>query len=184
MLSVYINNHTSVWGSWYDTTSSTWGYACCHSTVHISYCTGEAGKQAAAASSAQNLLTGSSRPEDSTPRSPETGRDKGKQRKTDIDVETEQSKLSDERKRKARANEGDDRFSKRSKDEEAVESKKFDVSEDELGTEFIQAHVDIEKTDEWIQSDSVVRGVGWKTQWPTMWIAEILYDNCSVCSIT
>jgi hypothetical protein len=152
--------------------------------VHISYCTGEAGKQAAAASSAQNLLTGSSRPEDSTPRSPETGRDKGKQRKTDIDVETEQSKLSDERKRKARANEGDDRFSKRSKDEEAVESKKFDVSEDELGTEFIQAHVDIEKTDEWIQSDSVVRGVGWKTQWPTMWIAEILYDNCSVCSIT
>lgn len=174
-LTVYINNHTSVWGSWYDTASSTWGYACCHSTVHISYCTGEAGKQAAAASSAQNLLTGSSRPEDSTPRSPEGGRDKGKQRKTDIDVEAEHGKLSDERKRKARANEGDDRFSKKSKDEEAVESKKFDVSEDELGTAFVQAHV--EKADGRIQNDSVARGVGWKTRWPTMWIAEMVYDT-------
>lgn len=117
----------------------------------------------------------SSRPEDSTSRSPEGGGDKGKQRKTDINVEEEQGKLSEERKRKARANEGDDRFSKRSKDEETVESKKFDVSEDELGTEFIQVHVGIEETNWRIQNDSVVRGVGWTTQWPTMWIAE-MYD--------
>ncbi|KAH9992611.1 pre-mRNA-splicing factor SLU7 [Russula vinacea] len=132
---VYVNNHTSVWGSWYDTGSSTWGYACCHSTVHISYCTGEAGKEAAAASSAQNLLMGSEPdPEDLTSKSlPEGGGgNKGKQRKTDIDVEAEQSKLAEERKRKGRVNEGDDRFSKKSKNEEAAESKKFDVSEDEL----------------------------------------------------
>lgn len=132
---VYINNHTSVWGSWYDSASSTWGYACCHSTVHISYCTGEAGKQAATASSAQNLLKGSGlQPEDSTSKSPPEGGggDKGKQRKTDVDVEAEQSKLSEERKRKGRVNEGDERFNKKSKNEEAAESKKFDVSEDEL----------------------------------------------------
>jgi len=132
---VYVNNHTSVWGSWYDTASSTWGYACCHSTVHISYCTGEAGKQAATASSAQNLLKASeSQLEDLTLKSPPEGGggDKGKQRKTDIDVEAEQSKLSEERKRKGRVNEGDERFSKKSKNEEGVESKKFDVSEDEL----------------------------------------------------
>ncbi|KAI0270772.1 pre-mRNA-splicing factor SLU7 [Russula aff. rugulosa BPL654] len=130
---LYVNNHTSVWGSWYETASSSWGYGCCHSTVHISYCTGEAGKQAAKASSAQNLLMGSGPPpEDSTSKSPPGGGDKGKQRKTDVDVEAEQGKLSDERKRRARANEGDERFSKKSKNEEAVESKKFDVSEDEL----------------------------------------------------
>lgn len=132
---VYINNHTSVWGSWYDSASSTWGYACCHSTVHISYCTGEAGKQAATASSAQNLLKGSGlQPEDLTSKSPPEGGggDKGKQRKTDVDVEAEQSKLSEERKRKGRVNEGDERFNKKSKNEEAAESKKFDVSEDEL----------------------------------------------------
>ncbi|KAF2264354.1 hypothetical protein CC78DRAFT_533215 [Lojkania enalia] len=41
---VFINNHTSVWGSWW--ANFQWGYACCHSTVKNSYCTGEEGKQA------------------------------------------------------------------------------------------------------------------------------------------
>ena len=127
---MYLNNHTSVWGSWYDAGSSAWGYACCHSAVHISYCTGEAGKQAAAASSAQNLLMGGPPPEDSAPKS-SAGGDKGKQGRGDIDVEMEQSRLAEERKRKSRVNEGDDRFSKKTKNEE---SKKFDVSEDDLGT--------------------------------------------------
>jgi pre-mRNA-processing factor SLU7 len=41
---VYINNHTSVWGSWWS--DFVWGYFCCHSTVKNSYCTGEEGKRA------------------------------------------------------------------------------------------------------------------------------------------
>lgn len=41
---VFINNHTSVWGSWWK--NFQWGYACCHSTVKNSYCTGEEGKLA------------------------------------------------------------------------------------------------------------------------------------------
>lgn len=41
---VLINNHTSVWGSWW--ANFGWGYACCHSTVKNSYCTGEEGKLA------------------------------------------------------------------------------------------------------------------------------------------
>jgi pre-mRNA-processing factor SLU7 len=41
---VLINNHTSVWGSWWS--NFQWGYACCHSMVKNSYCTGEEGKQA------------------------------------------------------------------------------------------------------------------------------------------
>ena len=41
---VYINNHTSVWGSWWK--DFKWGYACCHSTVKNSYCTGEEGREA------------------------------------------------------------------------------------------------------------------------------------------
>ena len=36
---VLINNHTAVWGSWWR--EGTWGYACCHSTVKNSYCTGK-----------------------------------------------------------------------------------------------------------------------------------------------
>lgn len=41
---VLINNHTSVWGSWWK--DFHWGYACCHSTVKNSYCTGKEGKLA------------------------------------------------------------------------------------------------------------------------------------------
>ena len=41
---VHINNHASVWGSWWK--EFRWGYACCHSTVKNSYCTGEEGKKA------------------------------------------------------------------------------------------------------------------------------------------
>jgi pre-mRNA-processing factor SLU7 len=40
---VLINNHTSVWGSWWS--DFKWGYACCHSLVKNSYCTGEQGKR-------------------------------------------------------------------------------------------------------------------------------------------
>nr|CAB3266370.1 zinc finger protein (CCHC)-12 [Phallusia mammillata] len=39
----YINNHTSVWGSFWK--NGSWGYACCHSVIKHSYCTGEAGKE-------------------------------------------------------------------------------------------------------------------------------------------
>ena len=72
------------------------------------------------------LMGSGAPPEDPTLKSPPGGGsgDKGKQRKTDVDVEAEQGKLSDERKRRARANDGDDRFSKKSKNEEAAESKK------------------------------------------------------------
>lgn len=41
---IFLHNHTSVWGSWWK--DFQWGYACCHSTVKNSYCTGEAGRGA------------------------------------------------------------------------------------------------------------------------------------------
>jgi pre-mRNA-processing factor SLU7 len=42
---VLINNHTAVWGSWWR--AGQWGFACCHSMVKQSYCTGKAGIAAA-----------------------------------------------------------------------------------------------------------------------------------------
>uniref|UniRef100_A0A8B9FGI7 Pre-mRNA-splicing factor SLU7 n=1 Tax=Amazona collaria TaxID=241587 RepID=A0A8B9FGI7_9PSIT len=42
---VKINNHTSIWGSYWK--EGKWGYKCCHSFVKYSYCTGEAGKEIA-----------------------------------------------------------------------------------------------------------------------------------------
>jgi pre-mRNA-processing factor SLU7 len=34
-------NHTSVWGSYYDRGSASWGYQCCHCTLKNSYCVGK-----------------------------------------------------------------------------------------------------------------------------------------------
>lgn len=39
---VYINNHTSVWGSYWK--GGQWGFKCCHSFIKNSYCLSEAGK--------------------------------------------------------------------------------------------------------------------------------------------
>ncbi|KAI5066200.1 hypothetical protein GOP47_0018824 [Adiantum capillus-veneris] len=45
---VFINNHTSVWGSWWK--DGKWGYKCCKQMIRNSYCTGSAGIEAAEAS--------------------------------------------------------------------------------------------------------------------------------------
>eukprot|EP00501_MAST-03F_sp_TOSAG23-6_P002003 GSMAST32.ASY1.ANO1.2088.1 assembled CDS len=47
---VLINNHKSVWGSWFDLETQEWGYRCCQQCVEKSYCTGEAGIRAKMAS--------------------------------------------------------------------------------------------------------------------------------------
>src|SRR5579862_3042378 len=51
---VYLNNHTSVYGSWFR--NGRWGYACCHQFPRNSYCTGKAGIEADEA--AQRLARG------------------------------------------------------------------------------------------------------------------------------
>lgn len=50
---IHPNNHTSIFGSWWH--NFTWGYACCHSTVRNSYCTGEEGKVAFAEAEGRRL---------------------------------------------------------------------------------------------------------------------------------
>lgn len=45
-------NHTQIWGSYFDRETARWGYGCCHQTMRKGYCTGAAGKRAAAASQA------------------------------------------------------------------------------------------------------------------------------------
>ncbi|KAI5680092.1 hypothetical protein M9H77_01319 [Catharanthus roseus] len=42
---VFVNNHTSVWGSWWK--DHQWGYKCCRQTYRNSFCTGAAGIEAA-----------------------------------------------------------------------------------------------------------------------------------------
>ena len=147
---VYINNHTHVWGSWYDSTAGSWGYACCHSTVHISYCTGQAGIEAAAESSAKNLLTSSSRPVETAPQtveavqeSPRDAEDRrraaknafGKERVGEGEVQLDRERLAqaikEEKKRKAHGDD-DGRSGKRAKGDESHE-----ISEEQLGENLV-----------------------------------------------
>jgi pre-mRNA-processing factor SLU7 len=51
---IHPGNHTSIFGSWW--TNFQWGYACCHSLVRNSYCTGEEGRRAF--EQAENLRVG------------------------------------------------------------------------------------------------------------------------------
>ncbi|EMD37876.1 hypothetical protein CERSUDRAFT_114513 [Gelatoporia subvermispora B] len=145
---VYINNHTQVWGSWYDPGSGQWGYACCHSIVHVSYCTGEAGIAAAQASSAKHLLASTSTssmppPAESTPPPPVEDRKEDRKKKAEElfskrrlgegELKLDQNRLveaiGEERKRKARAE--DDRWGKRPKGEPSG-STSHEVTEEEL----------------------------------------------------
>lgn len=51
---VLINNHTSVWGSfWKD---FQWGYKCCHSFIKNSYCTGASGKDVQSSTASTMLM--------------------------------------------------------------------------------------------------------------------------------
>jgi pre-mRNA-processing factor SLU7 len=43
---IYINGHTSVWGSFFHIGAFQWGYLDDHSVIRNSYCTGDAGRQA------------------------------------------------------------------------------------------------------------------------------------------
>lgn len=83
---VFINNHTSVWGSWW--ANFKWGFACCHSTVKNSYCTGEAGK--AAFEEAERLRTGEVLLEDEEENTKEI-----EWREEESEKETKSSKLAD-----------------------------------------------------------------------------------------
>ncbi|KAL0956392.1 hypothetical protein HGRIS_002539 [Hohenbuehelia grisea] len=143
---VYINNHTTVWGSWYDPDTGTWGYACCHSSVHVSYCSGEAGIDATKASSAQHLLaSSSSAPEPSSskplaelakedPPTTKTKQNFSKQRVGEGDVELDKERLAqalqEEKKRKNRGDDEDVRWGKKKKS--GLESSSHDVTEEEM----------------------------------------------------
>ncbi|KXN91047.1 Pre-mRNA-splicing factor SLU7 [Leucoagaricus sp. SymC.cos] len=136
---VLVNNHTTVWGSWYDTSTGTWGYACCHSSVHLSYCAGRVGIDAVQASSAQSLLAAPSS-SNSDPKEDSRANDiakveqnYSKKRVGEGDVKLDKNRLahalSEEKKRKGRGDD-DDRTGKRRKG--VLETGTHEVTEEEL----------------------------------------------------
>merc|ERR1740121_539903 len=44
---VLVGNHSAIWGSWFDSTTKQWGFACCHQTMKNAYCIPLKGRAAA-----------------------------------------------------------------------------------------------------------------------------------------
>ncbi|KAF8650438.1 hypothetical protein AX16_005241 [Volvariella volvacea WC 439] len=136
---VYINNHTAIWGSWFDLSTGSWGFACCHSTVHLSYCAGRAGIEATEASSAQSLLAAPPQPPPSTekPQAKAEGaavqQNYSKKRMGEGDVKLDKERLAqalnEEKKRKSGYDE-EDRYGKKRKGLGEVGT--HEVTEEEL----------------------------------------------------
>lgn len=141
-LPVFINNHTAVWGSWYDSSSGTWGYACCHSVIHVSYCSGMAGIEAAEASTAQSLLAPITSADSNEVKNDsreklvdKVDQNYSKKRVGEGDVKLDEERLaqaiSEEKKRKFRGDGDDDNMGKKRKNVQQGGS--HDVTEEELG---------------------------------------------------
>jgi pre-mRNA-processing factor SLU7 len=138
-----MNNHTTIWGSWYDTASGLWGYACCHSDIHVSYCSGQAGIDAAQASSAQNLLKTSNPDPHEPPKeiteAPDNAEDRrrqaqiaySKERLGEGELKLNEERLAEavreEKKRKARGDDTGDRKRKKGEDSVSVSEEQMEA---------------------------------------------------------
>lgn len=140
---VFPNNHTSVWGSWYDKESGQWGFACCHSLISRSYCTGEAGKEANQASTASALLA--SKDEDAEPEEEKPVKSLAEMHRERMEALKDKKKSDNDQSREASADDLDkerlkravaeERRRKRMGEEEAWEATKkakTDVTEEEM----------------------------------------------------
>jgi hypothetical protein len=137
----HINNHTHVWGSFFGVNTRQWGYACCHSTIQASYCTGQAGIEAAKASSAGEMLKKAAQRSEAQKEQEKAAQTNGdstlsKKRLGEGDLNLDKDRLaqalSAERKRKVAGEDDDERWGgKRRK--YGVEGTNMDVTEEDLG---------------------------------------------------
>lgn len=124
------NNHTAIWGSWFDRGEMSWGYACCHSKVRKSYCTGEDGKRALEASmravSERQMLPVASESKDDTEDQQEQKKkksDSGLRKRSDMYGENIAPELDDKKLKKALKRAA--RNEKKSKDADDDKKRKY-----------------------------------------------------------
>ncbi|XP_047118977.1 pre-mRNA-splicing factor Slu7 [Schistocerca piceifrons] len=118
---IFPNNHTSVWGSYWQ--NGQWGYKCCHSFVKNSYCTGEAGK--AAASDLQRGMKVETEPLAETKNSSSSDSDSS-------DSDDHSDKDSEETEKKKKQNKKKKKKEKKKKHLEKKRKGKKDSPEDKL----------------------------------------------------
>ncbi|CAG9863898.1 unnamed protein product [Phyllotreta striolata] len=120
---VYINNHTSVWGSYWR--GGQWGYRCCYSFIKNSYCLGEAGKSV----NAQPMADIKTNDE---PKEEQHHEDEVKEKNEAVDKESEESdssSSSEEEKSKAKSKK---KLKKKMKKQKKKQKKKDKEKEKEV----------------------------------------------------
>ncbi|RZC40298.1 pre-mRNA-splicing factor Slu7 [Asbolus verrucosus] len=123
---VYINNHTSVWGSYWK--GGRWGYKCCYSFVKNSYCLGEAGKSSGVNVPLPDVSTSESNnqiddKQKSSESSSECSSDGETRDKTEKNKKKKNKKKKQKEKRKQKKNEEKDKLKEALKAEEEHQNK-------------------------------------------------------------
>ncbi|XP_031564412.1 pre-mRNA-splicing factor SLU7-like [Actinia tenebrosa] len=116
---VYPNNHKSVWGSYWS--EGNWGFACCHSLVKNSYCTGEAGK----ASYGKQILTPMTDASKAIQNAEESG-------KSLLEIHQENKKKEKKKTRKSEDGEDDDETKKKKLRKALIEEEKQQLAAERL----------------------------------------------------
>ncbi|CAG4929002.1 unnamed protein product [Colias eurytheme] len=97
---VLINNHTTVWGSYWK--DGQWGYKCCHSFIKMSYCVGEAGKSVVMDVPEPSTSTAEKKVTTKSEKSSESSESSSSESEMDTRTKTEKTSKKKKNKKKAK----------------------------------------------------------------------------------
>ncbi|KAF2074970.1 hypothetical protein CYY_003709 [Polysphondylium violaceum] len=132
---VYLNNHKSVWGSYWE--NGSWGFQCCKQTIKLSYCTGEQGRKLKDNLIIQNLLKNNHNDNNSSSNS-DNNEEKEEEPKSLLEQHLEKSNKStakekeEKKKEKKEKKEKEKRLEKALKEQDEINSKSIEKDERKL----------------------------------------------------
>lgn len=120
---VYLNNHTSVWGSYWK--DGRWGFKCCHNFVKESYCTGAAGIDASNVDIIPAIGNGEEVSEEEEEEEPKSLLQQHQEKMLSEKKKKKKKKKKNKRKHKKKSKSSSSSSESESEDEEKVREKKL-----------------------------------------------------------
>lgn len=120
---VYLNNHTSVWGSYWK--DGRWGFKCCHNFVKESYCTGAAGIDASNVDIIPAIGNGEEVSEEEEEEEPKSLLQQHQEKMLSEKKKKKKKKKKNKRKHKKKSKSSSSSSESESEDEEKVQEKKL-----------------------------------------------------------
>lgn len=120
---VYLNNHSSVWGSYWK--DGRWGFKCCHNFVKESYCTGAAGIDASNVDIIPAIGNGEEVSEEEEEEEPKSLLQQHQEKMLSEKKKKKKKKKKNKRKHKKKSKSSSSSSESESEDEEKVQEKKL-----------------------------------------------------------